>query len=64
MVIRYGESLWPGKPKPGEGVMVRRINPTGGGVGGKNASMRSTQPKASSEVTRSNTKQSIISKNP
>ena len=32
--------------------------------GWENASMRSTQPKASSEVTRSDTKQSIISKIP
>ena len=59
MVIRYGESLWPGKPKPGEGVMVRPV------VGGwENASKRRTQPKASSEVTRSDTKQSSISKIP
>ena len=42
MVIRYGESLWPGKPKPGEGVMVRRINPTGGGWVGKRFDAQNT----------------------
>ena len=42
MVIRYGESLWLGKPKPGEGVMVGRINPTGGGWVGKRFDAQNT----------------------